>query len=153
VTATVPPSPWELRDRIIGDTAIHVRVPREELAARVAIEIRNSDVTDPMIDGENIAGDVVDAHWSAGELEDAVTCALEKVRLEYMEHASVVSAVIDDLARAGRSSWIAGALRHRIAFDVTWEALDRLGELERFPDEALCATCGATLGTGAEATS
>jgi hypothetical protein len=150
VTATVPPSSWELADRIIGDTAVHVRVPREELAARVAIEIRNSDVTDSMIEGQEIARDAVDAHWTADELEDVVTRALETVRLEYMEHASVVSAVIDDLARSGRSSWIAQALRHRIAFDVTWEALDRLGELTHFPDEALCATCGAALGTGAE---
>jgi hypothetical protein len=151
VTRTLPPTPPELATRIIGDTAEHVRVPREELAARVATEIRDGDVTDPMIDGEEIAGAIFDGRWSADELIETYTRALQQVRADYMRHAELISTVLGDLQAEGRGSWIARALRHRFAFDVTWEALDRLGELTSFPEEALCATCGASLrGPNAE---
>jgi hypothetical protein len=49
------------------------------------------------------------------------------------------------LDQQGREAWIARAISSHFAFDVAWEALDRLDEgLDDVPD-GVCVACGAPL--------
>jgi hypothetical protein len=142
-----PPTPPEFAYRLIADTADRVRFPVERLAAQIADQLRDSAHRHPLIHGEELAGKAVDELWHEEDLGRAYARALAEVHEEYVTRAARVLEVADDLVTAGRESWIARALRHQFAFAASWEAQDRLGLLSRFDDEALCATCGATLGT------
>jgi hypothetical protein len=142
-----PPTPPDFAHRLIADTASRVRFPVERLAVQIAEELRDSDHWHPLIHGEELAGRAVDELWHEEGLGSAYERALAEVHEEYVTRAARVLEVADDLLKAGRESWIARALRHQFAFDTSWEAQDRLGFLTRFDDDALCATCGATLGT------
>jgi hypothetical protein len=142
-----PPTPPEFAFQLIADTANSVRFPVERLAAQIADELRDGDHSHPLMHGEELAGRAVDELWHEEGLGSAYERALAEVHEEYVARAARVLDVADDLVTAGRESWIARALRHQFAFDASWEAQDRLGLLTRFDDGALCATCGATLGT------
>lgn len=142
-----PLTPPEFAYQVIADTANRVRFPVEQLAAKVADVLRNGDDPGSLIDGEELAEREVDELWYEEDLGAAYGRALAEVHQEYIARAARVLDIADDLVTEGRESWIAKALRHQFAFDASWEAQDRLGLLTRFDDDALCATCGATLGT------
>ena len=142
-----PPTPPEFAYQLIADTANRVRFPVEQLAAHIADELRDSDHWHPHIHGEELAKREIDELWDMEDLGKAYARALTEVHEEYLARTERVLDVAEDLVTAGPDSWIAKALRHQFAFDASWEAQDRLGLLTRFDDEALCATCGATLGT------
>jgi hypothetical protein len=144
----LPPKPGEVAERVVGDTAARVRFCVELLATRIAAKLQHDDHWNLLIRGEELGEEEVDALWDERNLGPTYAHALAEVKAAYLDQAALIDDVVDDLARAGPESWIALALRHYLASVATWDALDRLGELERVPEEALCATCGAALGDG-----
>ena len=140
-----PPKPPELASRIIGDTAENVAFPIEAVASDVANELRDNDERDSLIRAEELARPHVDDLWLDEDLNGAYTQALAAVRDAYLAQAELVEHVREDLTERGHDSWIASALAHQFASRAAWEALERLGELTAFSDEALCASCGASL--------
>jgi hypothetical protein len=131
--------------RIACDAASRVRLDVDPLIARVAARLRETGHWNPMIAAEEIATDAVDDVWHEESLADAYARALADVHEQYLAQAVRVTEAIEALEEEGREAWIARAISHQLAFQVAWDALDRLDLLTEFPPEALCATCGAEL--------
>jgi hypothetical protein len=145
-----PSFPLEFRERLVADAAARVRIDVARLVAQVASSLRGSDGRRDIIEAEELATHAVDDIWCAEDLADAYARALTDIREQYLADAVRVQEVAASLEADGRDSWVASALRYHFAFDVAWKALGRLGVLNRFPNEALCAACGAELGDGAD---
>lgn len=139
------PADPEVRCRIAGDAAHRVKLDVAALVERVAARLREGNHWNTMIAADEIATEEVDGLWFDEGLADAYGRALAEVHEQYLADAMRVRETIAALDEDGRESWIAGAIGHRLAFDVAWQAQDALGLLERFDADELCAACGAAL--------
>lgn len=72
---------------------------------------------------ERIVEDTIDTAWAA-ELLEQCERALEEARADFLATACRCDEAADDLRLNGRESWIAKAIRHRLAFETAWDTLD-----------------------------
>lgn len=79
---------------------------------------------------ERIAEDVIDAAWS-DELIEACRRGLAETHEFFLRSAACCLEADADLTAKGCESWIAGAIRHQLAFDAVWDTLDDRHRIER----------------------
>jgi hypothetical protein len=123
----LPPTPPDLALDISSAVAIRVQVDIPGIRARLADELRTSDGNNSLIEAERLARAAIDPHWDA--LAPSCELALADVHERYLAAAAQVLEAGEDLRTRGPTSWIAGAVLHRVAFDLAWQALDDCGLL------------------------
>lgn len=147
--AMKPPQPWERAEAIVGAVAPCVEV---DLAPVRAAVVRRLDVPSEELvceRAERIAAEELDAQVS-DELVRQCERALGEAHDSFLLTAARCLDAADDLRRHGPASWIALAVRHRLAFDAAWDAMAESGhvvEMEWGPHEE---RCGAGATTDAE---
>ena len=90
---------------------------------------------------QGIAADAIDATWPA-ELVEQCERGLEHAHELFLRGAAACREAEDDLASRRLESWIAGAIRHRLAFDVCWDTLDDRHGVHSFESECSCGAGG-----------
>jgi hypothetical protein len=118
-----PPKPPELAMNIISAVSSHVEFDLVPLRANLLERLEEPSEEYIWPRAERIVEDGIDSSW-APELLAQCEQALEKAHDEFLVSAAHCREASDDLQLNGRESWIAGAIRHHLAFETAWETLD-----------------------------
>jgi hypothetical protein len=121
-----PPRPVELAERIVNDVAGGVRPDLTRLAAQVAERLLEPDVELVWERAERIATDALTELWDDQLAEPCARSVADAHQLALVQAQRCLEAA-RDLEENGVGSWIAGAVLHRLAFDVAWDAVTEDG--------------------------
>jgi len=125
---TVAPTPPELAEEIVAMARRYLRFDLGPV--RVALAERLAEPDDEYVwpRAERIAGDLIDTHWP-GELLDECERALAEAHEAFLVRAGRCREQAEALERDGCESWIAQALRHRLAFETAWNVITEADEV------------------------
>jgi hypothetical protein len=134
-----PPKPVELAERIVSDVARGVAPDLAPVRAHLGERLLEAEDEDVWPRAERIATEALAGRWDA-ELADLCARGLADAHeLALVQAQRCLDAALD-LEQRGVESWIAGAVLHRLAFDVSW---DVLGEGCLDPSEEGCPLPGS----------
>jgi len=120
---TMPPASPELAMEIVSAVARHVKFDLEPLRRQLLERLEEQSEDDIWERAERIVEDAIDSTWPE-ELAAQCEQGLEAAREDFLVAAARCEEAADELRLKGGESWIAGAIRHRLAFDTAWETLD-----------------------------
>lgn len=117
-----PPKPVELAERIVSDVVGGVRPDLAPVRAHLAECLLEPDEEYVWPRAERIAAEALAVRWEA-ELADLCARGLADAHELALVQAQRCLDAAHDLEERGVESWIAGAVLHRLAFDVSWDVL------------------------------
>jgi hypothetical protein len=129
------PEPVELAEDLVCAVGRHLRFDLAPLRAELAERLREPSEEYVWPRAERIVSDLIDSVWSQ-ELVDQCERAVADAHEGFLVAAARCLGLADELATEGREAWIAGAMRHRLAFDATWDVLAEEGRLDESLSEA-----------------
>jgi hypothetical protein len=132
------PKPAELAARIVSDVVDGVRPDLAPVRAHLAERLLELDGQDVWAQAEGIATEALAGLWEA-ELGPLCARGLGDAHELALVQAQRCLDASRDLEEHGVESWIAGAVLHRLAFDVSWDVLAE-GRLD--PSEEGCPLPG-----------
>jgi len=129
-----PPTPPELADAIVTAVAGQVTLDLGPICAE--LEARLAEPSEEYVwpRAERLASDAIDALWS-GELLEQCARGLAEAHDGFLRAAATCLEATAELERAGRESWIARAMIHRLASDASWAALAETDHLDELLDD------------------
>jgi len=123
---TMAPTPPELAEDIVRAVGRHVRFDLRPVRAAVVARLAEPDHEDIWPRAERLAGEAIDEEWAAELLEECER-ALAEAHEGFLVRAARCLEAAEKLESDGLESWIAGTIRHRLAFDASWETLTEQG--------------------------
>jgi hypothetical protein len=133
-----PPQPPERASAIVGAVVRHVGLDLAPIRAAVVAGLAEPSAEFIGARAEAIAEAAVVEKW-AEELVDHCRSGLAQAHESFLLTASRCLEAAEDLEHHGAESWIARAVRHRLAFDAAWDALaqsEHVTEIEWCADGA-----------------
>jgi hypothetical protein len=126
VTGT--PTPPELAEDIVAMAGRYLGFDLGPVRLALGERLAEPDEEYVWPRAERIAGELIDAHWPS-ELLDECERALAEAHEAFLVRAGRCRDEAEALERDGRESWIAQALRHRLAFDAAWDVITENDEV------------------------
>jgi hypothetical protein len=117
------PMPSELAASIISAVGQHVEFELEPIRAELLQRLEEPSDEYIWPRAERIAAHAIGAAWSV-ELVEQCERGLAEAHELFLRAAGHCLEAADELGSSGAESWIARAIRHRLAFDVVWATLD-----------------------------
>jgi hypothetical protein len=143
-SAWQPPEPSELTAHIVSAVNRHVDFDLAPIKAELLERLEEPSDEYVWVRAETIAEDVIDSTWPE-ELIAQCEKGLAEARADFLIAATRCEEAVDDLRANGRESWIARAVRHRLAFDTAWNTLDerhgvQAHECDAMPDSKMLSS-------------
>lgn len=132
-----PPKPAELAMNIIFAVTGHVEFEIEPLRSDLLEKLEEPFDEYIWPHAERIVEDAIDSAWLP-ELLAQCERAAGKAHDEFLAMASRCLEAVEDLEQNGRDSWIAGAVRHHLAFETAWATLDERHGVEHHEPMCQC---------------
>ena len=132
-----PPTPPELAMDIISAVSSHVEFDLEPLGADLLERLEEPSEEYIWPRAERIVEDAIDSSW-APELVAQCAQTLDQAHDYFLVAAAHCREASEDLEANGRESWIAGAIRHHLAYETAWNTLDERHGVEWHEFECQC---------------
>jgi hypothetical protein len=118
-----PPEPEWLRQDMTIAVMRHVDFDLEPVKKGLLGRLEKPSTEYIWARAERVAPEEIDSRCGA-ELVEQCERALAGARDDFLHAAQRCGEALDDLANHGGASWVAGAVRYRLAFDACWDSLD-----------------------------